>query len=229
MVRSCSKTGPPTTSNEDRARCPPPLVEKLGRGRSGRTRAGRCSTAPRPASSSVSPATPRHAQTPRSLVPAVPAVIPKPARLEATGGAPFVISESTTVVVNGRPDLIGIAVLAADLLGRVTGRSIEIRYAESDAPDVVRLRLTDAGRRRTTSRTRLVVQRRARRARGEVAGRPGPRDRHAAPAAHGRPGRLAAGAGGDHRGRAAVRVARAVDRRRAALRRQARTSRSSSA
>ncbi|WP_028047306.1 beta-N-acetylhexosaminidase [Cellulomonas sp. URHE0023] len=77
-------------------------------------------------------------------MPAVPALIPKPARLEATGGDPFVISESTTVVVNGRPDLIGIAVLAADLLGRVTGRSIEIRYAESDAPDVVRLRLTTA-------------------------------------------------------------------------------------
>ncbi|WP_426594450.1 beta-N-acetylhexosaminidase [Cellulomonas sp. McL0617] len=77
-------------------------------------------------------------------VPAVPAVIPKPARLEATGDEPFVISESTTVVVDGRPDLIGIAVLAADLLGRVTGRSIEVRYADSDAPDVVRLRLTAA-------------------------------------------------------------------------------------
>jgi len=75
-------------------------------------------------------------------VPDVPAVIPKPARLEASGGAPFVFSESTTVVVNGRSDLIGIAVLAADLLGRVSGRAIEIRYAETDAPDVVRLRLT---------------------------------------------------------------------------------------
>ncbi len=75
-------------------------------------------------------------------MPAVPAVIPKPAHLELSGGRPFVFSASTTVVVNGRPDLIGIAVLAADLLGRVSGHSIEIRYAETDEPDVVRLRLT---------------------------------------------------------------------------------------
>ena len=54
-------------------------------------------------------------------MPDVPAVIPKPARSRRPATRPFVISESTTVVVNGRPDLIGIAVLAADLLGRVSG------------------------------------------------------------------------------------------------------------
>lgn len=75
------------------------------------------------------------------------AVIPQPALLEQTGGAPFVLTEATTVVVDSRPDLIGIAVLAADLLGRVGGRSVEVRYAEnspSDASGVVRLRLVES-------------------------------------------------------------------------------------
>ena len=64
-------------------------------------------------------------------MPDVIAVDPQPARLERTGDEPFVFSEATTVVVDGRPDLIGIAVLAADLLGRVSGRAVEVRYAES--------------------------------------------------------------------------------------------------
>ena len=71
-------------------------------------------------------------RSPRGLpVPDVIAVIPQPAVVEPTGDAPFVLTEATTVVVDGRPDLIGIAVLAADLLGRVGGRAVEVRYAES--------------------------------------------------------------------------------------------------
>jgi hexosaminidase len=80
-------------------------------------------------------------------VPDAIAVIPQPALLERTSDAPFVLTESTTVVVDGRPDLIGIAVLAADLLGRVGGRAVEVRYAESSessASGVVRLRLVES-------------------------------------------------------------------------------------
>ena len=77
-------------------------------------------------------------------MPDVIAVIPQPAVLERTGDAPFVLTEATTVVVDGRPDLIGIAVLAADLLGRVGGRAVEVRYAESGASDIVRLRLVES-------------------------------------------------------------------------------------
>ena len=66
-------------------------------------------------------------------MPDVIAVIPQPAVVEPTGDAPFVLTEATTVVVDGRPDLIGIAVLAADLLGRVGGRAVEVRYAENGA------------------------------------------------------------------------------------------------
>lgn len=64
--------------------------------------------------------------------------------VERTGDAPFVLTEATTVVVDSRPDLIGIAVLAADLLGRLGGRAVEVRYAESGATDIVRLRLVES-------------------------------------------------------------------------------------
>lgn len=79
-------------------------------------------------------------------MPDVIAVIPQPATVEPTGDEPFVLTEATTVVVDGRPDLIGIAVLAADLLGRVGGRAVEVRYAESSASEtgVVRLRLVES-------------------------------------------------------------------------------------
>ena len=71
-------------------------------------------------------------------MPDVIAVIPQPAHLEPTGDGPFVLTEATTVVVDSRPDLIGIAVLAADLLGRVGGRAVEVRYAETaDSPSSV--------------------------------------------------------------------------------------------
>ncbi|MEZ0447862.1 family 20 glycosylhydrolase [Cellulomonas sp. ICMP 17802] len=77
-------------------------------------------------------------------MPDVIAVVPQPAVLDRTGDAPFLFTDATTVVVDGRPDLIGIAVLAADLLGRVSGRAVEVRYAEAGVSDIVRLRLVES-------------------------------------------------------------------------------------
>ncbi|WP_456823110.1 family 20 glycosylhydrolase [Cellulomonas sp. P5_E12] len=77
-------------------------------------------------------------------MPDVIAVVPQPVVLDRTADAPFVFTQATTVVVDGRPDLIGIAVLAADLLGRVSGHAVEVRYAEAGASDIVRLRLVDS-------------------------------------------------------------------------------------
>ncbi|MBO3086577.1 family 20 glycosylhydrolase [Cellulomonas fengjieae] len=71
------------------------------------------------------------------------AVIPRPALLERTGEAPFVVTRATTVVVDERPDLIGLAVLVADVLGRVGGIPVEVRYSEAGATDIVRLRLVE--------------------------------------------------------------------------------------
>lgn len=73
----------------------------------------------------------------------VPGVIPRPLVAELRTGATFAVGEATTVVVDARPDLIALGVLAADLLGRVTGQQIEVRYSDDDreARDVVRLRL----------------------------------------------------------------------------------------
>lgn len=72
-----------------------------------------------------------------------PGVVPRPARLDLTGGAAFTVGEQTTVVVDPQPELIAQGVLAADLLGRVTGQAIEVRYADDarGARDVVRFRV----------------------------------------------------------------------------------------
>ncbi|KSW20490.1 family 20 glycosylhydrolase [Cellulomonas sp. B6] len=71
------------------------------------------------------------------------AVVPAPLVLEPSSEPPFVISPSTVVVVDAADELVPVAVLTADLLGRVSGRPVEIRYAELDAPGVVRMRLVD--------------------------------------------------------------------------------------
>ena len=70
------------------------------------------------------------------------AVVPVPLVLEPLPQEPFVISRSTVVVVDAEEDLVPVAVLTADLLGRVTGRAVEVREADLDAPGVVRMRLT---------------------------------------------------------------------------------------
>ncbi|UZN04261.1 family 20 glycosylhydrolase [Cellulomonas sp. S1-8] len=71
------------------------------------------------------------------------AVVPAPLVVQPLPLQPFVITRSTIVVVDADDDLMPIAVLTADLLGRVTGRAVEIRYAELDAAGVVRMRLVE--------------------------------------------------------------------------------------
>jgi len=88
-------------------------------------------------------------------------IVPRPARCETQDGAAFVVGESTTVVVDPRPDLIAHGVLAADLLGRVTGQAIEVRYSDEarGARDVIRLRIVadDPGLLEGDEAYRLVV------------------------------------------------------------------------
>jgi hexosaminidase len=71
------------------------------------------------------------------------AVIPRPVLLERTGEEPFVLTAATILVVDSAPELVAVGVLAADLLGRLSGRPVEVRYTEGGAPSVVRLTVTD--------------------------------------------------------------------------------------
>ncbi len=71
------------------------------------------------------------------------AVVPAPLVVQPSRQPPFVITRSTVVVVDAEDELMPLAVLTADLLGRVTGRAVEIRYAELDATGVVRMRIVD--------------------------------------------------------------------------------------
>lgn len=75
-------------------------------------------------------------------MPVVP-VVPAPLVVEELAQAPFLVTPTTTVVVDADAELLPNAVLTADLLGRVTGHAVEVRYAELDAPGVVRMRLAD--------------------------------------------------------------------------------------
>lgn len=70
-------------------------------------------------------------------------IVPAPLVVQPLPQSPFVITRSTVVVVDADDDLMPLAVLTADLLGRVSGRAVEIRYAGLDAPGVVRMRLVD--------------------------------------------------------------------------------------
>lgn len=71
------------------------------------------------------------------------AIVPAPLVVEPLAQSPFVITRATVVVVDADDELMPMAVLTADLLGRVSGRAVEIRFAELDAPGVVRMRLVD--------------------------------------------------------------------------------------
>jgi hexosaminidase len=71
------------------------------------------------------------------------AVIPRPVLLESTGEEPFVLTAPTILVVDSAPELVAVGVLAADLLGRLSGRPVEVRYTEGGARSVVRLSVTD--------------------------------------------------------------------------------------
>ncbi len=71
------------------------------------------------------------------------AVVPVPLVVQPLPQEPFLIARSTVVVVDASEDVLPVGVLTADLLGRVTGRAVEVREADLDAPGVVRLRLTE--------------------------------------------------------------------------------------
>ncbi|MDM7830653.1 beta-N-acetylhexosaminidase [Cellulomonas edaphi] len=71
------------------------------------------------------------------------ALVPRPRSVEVQDAPPFVLDEATTVVVEPRPELIQIAVLAADLLGRVGEQAIQVRYRDAGERGVLLLRLTD--------------------------------------------------------------------------------------
>ncbi|MBF0689019.1 MAG: beta-N-acetylhexosaminidase [Cellulomonas sp.] len=72
---------------------------------------------------------------------AVHGIVPAPLVVQPSAQAPFVITRSTVVVVDADADLLPLAVLTADLLGRVSGRAVEVRRAEPDTAGVVRMRL----------------------------------------------------------------------------------------
>jgi len=71
------------------------------------------------------------------------AVVPRPASLEELEGEPYRVGHDTTVDVDGRPELVQVAVLAADLLGRVTGGPIPVRHAGRDERGAIRLTIAD--------------------------------------------------------------------------------------
>nr|AAF78601.1 beta N-acetylglucosaminidase [Cellulomonas sp. GM13] len=60
------------------------------------------------------------------------ALIPRPQHLDQLDEPPFVLGETSTVVVEPRPELIQTGVLTADLFGRLSGRAIEVRYAGAE-------------------------------------------------------------------------------------------------
>ncbi|WP_029289958.1 beta-N-acetylhexosaminidase [Cellulomonas sp. HZM] len=72
------------------------------------------------------------------------AIVPRPASVEELEGGPFLVDGSTAVVVEQRPELIQVAVLSADLLGRVAGKPVQVRYDDVEGPGAVRLLLDDA-------------------------------------------------------------------------------------
>lgn len=73
----------------------------------------------------------------------VSGVVPAPLVVRPSSQAPFLISRSTVVVVDADDELMPLAVLTADLLGRVSGRAVEIRHADLDTPGVVHMRLVE--------------------------------------------------------------------------------------
>ncbi|MCC2322663.1 family 20 glycosylhydrolase [Cellulomonas xiejunii] len=70
-------------------------------------------------------------------------IVPAPLVVQPSTQAPFVITRSTVVVVDADEALLPLAVLTADLLGRVSGRAVEVRRAEPDTAGVVLMRLVD--------------------------------------------------------------------------------------
>ncbi|WP_448631409.1 glycoside hydrolase family 20 zincin-like fold domain-containing protein [Cellulomonas soli] len=76
------------------------------------------------------------------LVPDI-AVVPRPASATVLPGGPFVLTAGTAVLVDPQPELVTVAVLAADLIGRLVDGPVEVRHHEPGAVGVIRLRLSD--------------------------------------------------------------------------------------
>lgn len=72
------------------------------------------------------------------------AVVPRPVSSTVLPEGPFVLAPSTPVLVDPRPELVTVAVLAADLLGRIVEGTVEVRYGDDGSDHAVRLRLTES-------------------------------------------------------------------------------------
>jgi hexosaminidase len=69
----------------------------------------------------------------------VHAVVPRPVHLEPLAEEPYRVDDRTAVDVDGHPELVQVGVLAAELLGRVSGKPIPVRQLGRDEPGVVQL------------------------------------------------------------------------------------------
>ena len=73
-------------------------------------------------------------------------VIPRPLVCEPLEGDPFELTATTSIVVHQNPEEVSLAVVAADLLSRGSGSTIEIRYDDGDdGQSVIALRLHPDG------------------------------------------------------------------------------------
>ncbi|MEN1974156.1 family 20 glycosylhydrolase [Cellulomonas sp. P4] len=73
-------------------------------------------------------------------------LVPAPRSVRVGDGAPFVVSAGTTVTVGVSPAEVSLGVLAAEVLSRATGATVEVRYrdvAEPTQPGDVALRLAE--------------------------------------------------------------------------------------
>ncbi|MGN8244890.1 beta-N-acetylhexosaminidase [Cellulomonas soli] len=71
------------------------------------------------------------------------AVVPRPVSATALPGGPFVIAPGTPVLVDPSAELVTVAVLAADLVGRLIDGPVEVRHHESGVVGAIRLRLSE--------------------------------------------------------------------------------------
>lgn len=74
------------------------------------------------------------------------AVVPQPLVVEPSGGAPYVVTAATVVVVpaaDADDPAVPAAVLVADLLGRSAGHAVRVRFDDPGVPGAVHVRLVD--------------------------------------------------------------------------------------
>ncbi|HEY0217561.1 MAG TPA: family 20 glycosylhydrolase [Cellulomonas sp.] len=64
-----------------------------------------------------------------------PRLVPAPTLLDVRAGAPFVVTAATAVTVGTEPAEVSLGVLAAEVLSRVSGSTVEVRYRDVAEPD----------------------------------------------------------------------------------------------